>query len=271
MTARASSAPGRSPAARAGAVARAVGPAAAADRPARPLATRVIRFLAAVCALCAVAAFPASALFDLDSVTVQGNAAVPTAEVLWRAGIGPGDSAFRVNAFQIREHLRADPRIGEAAVSLAFPRRLVIAVRERTPVAALLARGGYVLLSADGVAIVRAPDPGPYLPLRVDRLDLPWVQLGTVVPSPDVRLGAGVAASLPAPLRAQVAALRIDAGGEVVLEARDGTAVRIGGSDGIADRLAMVPDVLAGVRARGMRVEYVDLRFPGSVIVKPVP
>jgi hypothetical protein len=25
------------------------------------------------------------------------------------------------------------------------------------------------------------------------------------------------------------------------------------------------------VRARGMRVDYVDLRFPGSVVVKPVP
>ncbi len=56
----------------------------------------------------------------------------------------------------------------------------------------------------------------------------------------------------------------------MVLQTRDGVAVRLGGADGIDARLAMVPQVLAAVRARGLRVEYVDLRVPGSVIVKPV-
>lgn len=263
MMARAASRPGRVPPTRAG--------IAPADRLTQSLAARITRFLAAMCALCAAAAFPASALFDLQAVTVQGNTAIPAADVLRRAGIGPGDSAFRVNAFQIRERLRSDPRIEDASIALAFPRRLVIAVRERPPIAALLVGGGYVLLGSDGVAIARAPSPGAYLPLRVDRLHLPGVQIGTVVPSTDVRLGAGVAASLPAPLRTQVAALLVDAGGEVVLSTRDGIAVRVGGPDGIADRLARVPDVLGAVRARGMRVAYIDLRFPESVIVKPLP
>jgi len=244
---------------------------APADGPARPLAGRIIQFLAAVCALCAAAAFPASALFDLDSVTVRGNAAVPTAAVLRRAGIAPGDSALRVNAPQIRERLRSDPRIRDASIALDFPHRLVIAIRERTPVAALVTGTGYVLLGADGVAIARAPDGGAYLLLRVDRLDLSWVQTGTVVPSAAVRLGAAVAGSLPPALRPQVAALRVDSGDEVVLETRDGIAVRVGGAGGIAGRLAAVPDVLAAVRARGTRVAYVDVRFPGSVIVKPLP
>jgi len=262
MTARAASSPENAPAPQAD--------AAFPDWAARPLAPRVLRFLAAVSALCGVAAFPASAFFDLQSVDVRGNATVPTSEVLRRVGIGSGDSVFHVNAFQISGRLRSDPRIQDAWISLAFPRTLTISVRERTPVAALLFGEGYVLLGADGVAITRMPGPGPYLPLRVDRLNLPWVQAGTVVPSADVRLAAGVAGSLPAPLRSKVAALRVDPEGEVVLQTHDGIIVRVGGSDGIADRLAQVSNVLTAVRARGLRVEYVDLRFPGSVIVKPV-
>lgn len=236
----------------------------------RPGAERILRFLAVAAALCAAAAFPASALFDLRSITVEGNTVVPAAAILERIGVRPGDSAFRVNASRILSRLRSDPRLEDASVTLEFPARLTVAVRERPPVAALALGDGYLLLAANGVAIARVRTPGPYLPLRVDRLGLPWVQAGTVVPSADARLGAGVAGRLPEPLREVAAALRVDRGGEVVLQTRDGVAVRLGGADGIDARLAMVPQVLAAVRARGLRVEYVDLRVPGSVIVKPV-
>lgn len=250
------------------------GPAGPAPRAtggrARPGAGRILAFLAAASALCAAAAFPASALFDLQSITVEGNTVVPAAEILERIGLHPGDSAFRVNASRIRSRLRSDPRLEDASVALEFPARLTVAVRERSPVAALALGDGYLLLAADGVAIARARAPGPYLLLRVDGPGPPWVQAGTAVPSADARLGAGVAGSLPEPLREAVAALRVDRGGEVVLQTRDGVAVRLGGADGIDARLAMVPQVLAAVRARGLRVAYVDLRVPGSVIVKPV-
>ncbi len=235
-----------------------------------PLGERVLRFLAAVSGLCAVASFPASALFSLDSIEVQGNRAVPASQLLGQIGLAPGDSAFRVNAFQIRARLRSDPRVDEVWVSLGFPHRLTVTVHERAPVAALSVAGGYVLLDEDGVVIARTPGPAPYLSLRVDGLDPRSVQIGTVVPDSSVRLGAGVAGRLPGALRQQVIGVRVDAGGEVVLQTRDGIAVRLGGADGIAERLAQVPDVLAAVRARGMHVEHVDMRFPGSVIVRPV-
>lgn len=240
----------------------------AGDRSAGALGERILRFLAAVFTLCGAAAFPASAVFDLQSVDVRGNNVVSAAQVLRRIGVAPGDSVFHVNASEIRRRLRADPLIDDAWVSMAFPRRLTVYVRERTPVAALWMGDGYMLLSQDAVAMSRAAAPEPYLPLRIDHV--PRMQPGSTVPSADVRLGAGVAGTLPAPLRPQIDGLSVDAGGEVVLQTRDGVAVLVGGPDGIADRLAQVPDVLAAVRARGLRVHYVDLRFPGSVIVKPV-
>lgn len=242
---------------------------APAESPAAPRLLRLVRFLAATCVLCALAAFPGSSLFNLDTVAVRGNAHVSGAEILRRVGVGPGDNAFRVNAVAIRERLREDPRIADASIVLAFPRNLLVSVRERDPVAALAFGDGYVLLGADGVAIARAPGPGAALPLVVDRLALPWVQAGTAVPSPSVRFGVTVAATLPPRLRPDVIGLRVDAGGEVVLQARDGVWVKVGGADGLTDRLAMVPRVLAAIRARGLHAQYVDLRVPGSVVVMP--
>jgi len=244
----------------------------------------VIRFLSAICALCGVAAFAGSSLFDLGTVSVTGNHAIPAPEVLRRAGIASGDSAFHVNAKEIHDRLLVDPRVRDAWVDLVFPRRLTIALRERTPVVALELPCGpnglscgpnglpsaYLFMGADGIGIAESGGPGPYLPLSVDGLALPWVQMGTPVPSPDARFGAWAADHLPDMLKPEVAAIRIDAAHELAVFTRDGIIVRIGAAEGIDDRLALVPDVLYAIRARGMLVQSIDLRVPGAAVVLPV-
>lgn len=232
---------------------------------------RAFRFLAAVAFLCGAVSFTGSSIFDIRSIVVGGNRAVATADILARAGLRTGASLFTINGFRVRDRLLQDPRIAAVSVAVGFPDRVYITVRERTAATALRVPGGYVLLGSDGVAILPTDSPGRLPTLTVDRLDPDAVQAGTVVPSPDARFGAGVAGSLPNDLRPDVAAVRVDQAGEIILYMRDGIAVRAGAQDGIRERLARISGVLTAVRARGMRVEYVDLRFPDSVIVKPNP
>ena len=240
--------------------------------PGRPalVGARVVRFLAAMAFLCGVVSFAGSSLFDVRSVDVAGNRAVAASEILDRAGVRPGVGLFTVNADWMGQRLHQDPRIAGVSVGVTFPDRVHIVVQERQGAAALRVPGGYIVVGADGVAIGPTAAPGSLPALTVDRLDPAAVWAGTVIPSADARLGAAVAGSLPPDLSSNVAALRVDHRGEVILYLRDGVAVRIGQAEGIGDRLGRVIDVLDAVRSRGMRVEYVDLRFPGSVIVKPV-
>lgn len=231
---------------------------------------RVLRFFAVISFLCAAVSFTGSSAFDIRSVTVTGSGAVTASEILSRAGVRAGASVFSVNISRIQDHLREDPRLAAVSVRVDFPDRVFITVRERTAVVALHVPGGYMLLGADGLAIVPAATAGALPALTVDRLDPGEVETGSVVASADARLGADLAGRLPDGLRPDVAALRVDRTGEVILYTRDGIAVRAGAGDGLRDRIARVADVLAAVRSRGMHVEYVDLRFPGTVIVKPV-
>ncbi len=240
-----------------------------ADAPAVSL-DRIGRFLAAICALCALATFPASALLGLQTVTVQGNAAVPAPEILHRAGIAPGESAFRVDAARIRAGVLSDPRIQDVSVAIAFPHRVTIVVQERRPVAAVAVADAYALLGADGAVIARTSTPSPYPLLQLEQQVPLWVRAGTVVPSSDARLGARVAGMLPDRLRSRVRAVRVTSGSEIVLQLRDGVAVRLGREQLEHDRLRTLPEVLDAVEARGQRVEYVDVRFPGSVVVRPI-
>ena len=235
-----------------------------------PSISKMLRFLAAIASGCAVAALPGSAALGLQSVRVIGNAAVPTGEVLRRAGVAPGLNVFHVNARSIRQRLSEDPRIAEVTVALAFPRHLTIAIRERPPVAALRAGDAYTLVAKDGVAIAQVPVPGPLPTLVVDRLHSAEVSVGALTGSPDVRLGAQVAAALPDLLKPHVASVHVDEVGEASLELRDGVVVRLGGAPVVPDRLGLVPQVLEAMAARSVRVEYVDLRFSGSIVIQPV-
>ena len=239
-------------------------------RPPRVSLRRIARFLAAISALCGAAAFPASSVFDLHTVTVTGNTAVPASAVLGLADLRPGLNAFRVNAATIRERLLTDARIENVTVTMEFPSRVQLAVRERAPIAALASGGGYAMLSADGVVITTSPDRDAQPVLIVDRLDPTDVSIGRVVPSPDVRLGARVAGMLPEPIRDRITAVRVSGAGEVVLALRDGIAVKLGGMKGMDERVEMVPQVLDAIATRGLQVESVDLRFPGSIVVQPV-
>lgn len=239
-----------------------------AGRPAGGL-RRVARFLAAMAALCGAAAFPASALFDLRTITVEGNVAVPTDAVLRRANVRPGIGAFRVNAAAIREKLLGDPRIADVRVAMAFPHALRVVIQEREPVAALVAQDRTMLVSEDAVAIAEAPAPAGLPTLVVDRLDPAGVVPGRVLEAPDVRFGAQVAGALPVSLRGRVASIQITRDGEAVLRLREGIAVRVGGPRGAGARLAMIPQTLDAIAARGLRVEAVDLRFVGNIIIRP--
>ncbi len=230
---------------------------------------RVARFLAAMAGLCGVAAFPASAIFDLRTIAVEGNLAVPTDAVLHRAGLGPGTGAFRVNAAAIRERLLGDPRIEAVAVAMAFPHDLRVVIQERRPVAALVVGERTVLLSGDAVAIAEGPDTWGLPALVVDRLDPAEVMPGRVLRAPDARFGAQIAGTLPAPLRGRVVLVWITRDGEGVLRLREGISVRVGGPRGVMTRLEMVPQALDAIASRGLHVEVVDLRFSGNIVIQP--
>jgi len=239
------------------------------DRPRGLSIRRLLRFCAAIAACCAAAAFPGSAVLSLRSVSVTGNAAVPEAQILRRAGIAPGMNVFRVNTRTIRERLLEDPRIEAVTVALEFPRRLTVAIRERPPVAALRVADAYMQVGRDGVAIAQAPDPGSLPALVVDRLDPADVSAGTRVASPDARLGAWIAGALPDLLGVRVAGVHVDGAGEASLHLRDGLVVRLGGAADIADRLSLLPQVLGVIEERRVRIQSVDLRFSGSIVIQP--
>lgn len=244
--------------------------AAAGDPAADWLALRLATFLGAMALWLAVATLPASALFEVRAITVRGAETMSDAAVIALSGLRPGERLLAVDPWGVARRIERDPRIRNAAIRIAPPDRVTVEVAERRPVAALRSDGGYLVLDAAAVPFARASSPGTLVALEVEGPPPRWVRLGQPVPSPAVAAGVRAVAALDRRVRDEVAALRVDRAGEATLVTRDAIAVRAGDLRRLGERTAMLPQILAAVRARGVPVEYVDIRFSGSVIIKPV-
>jgi len=89
----------------------------------------------------AVRAFKAHPYFAVRSIEVDGNRRLERAAVLEWAGVSVGQSAWDTAPGLLRSRLLRHPWVLAASVHRVFPQRLEIVIRERRPVAIVVANG----------------------------------------------------------------------------------------------------------------------------------
>jgi cell division protein FtsQ len=227
------------------------------------------RFAFVMAILLAVAAFPQSALFAIERIDVTGTTALSARTVIAQSGLRYGERLFATNTGAVLQQLLADPRVRSADLQLRPPHTVVITIVERVPVIALALRDQYAVVADDFVTLTLSLDPGD-LPTVLDLGGgVAWAQPGAPVASEGARIAMAVLPMVPPPLRADLAAIRVAAGGDITLVLARGLEVHAGGLAGADERLAQVPGILNTLRARGLQVSSIDLRYAGSVVVRP--
>ncbi len=195
----------------------------------RPRAVRWLGGLALVGLLAGVAwAVWFSPLLAVRSVRVVGAGSVDPATVIAAAGVPVGTPLARVDVTGATARIEALPKVASVEVRRGWPHDLVLAVVERTPVAAVPAPGGGVdLVDASGVAFTHAASPGA----------LPVVR----APDPTgLRSGLDVLAALPPALRATVTLVTASTRDDVTLQLTKGATVRWGDASRGAQKAAVL-------------------------------
>lgn len=220
--------------------------------------------------LLAAASLPASSLFALQRIEVEGHRALTAEEVVAASGLVPGArSIFLINAREVAARLAGHPRIAAAEVRARVPHTIRLIVRERTAVAAAPFARGYALMDGAGI-VIEILVTRPVLLLVSERgRTLAWAAPGQQIASPAVREGLALLPRLPEALRAEIAHLQISRDREIFIYTRDGLEIRAGPLRGLPRRLAAAPEVLRTLRAQGAALEYVDFSLPDQVVIKP--
>lgn len=156
----------------------------AEDR-ARSNVNRILRFLAGVAVVGGVVWLMLSPTFSVESLEVSGVQASETSAVLEANKVVVGRPLILIRTGTVEDDLLGDPWVKEASVSLDWPRGVIVAVSERSPVAWVETSNGWHRRAVDGVVLPgeAAPDD------TMGQIRLPAVSADDAAESPLV-LGA---------------------------------------------------------------------------------
>ncbi len=232
-------------------------------------AVLLLRFSTIMAVLLAVAALPTSALLPIRAIDVSGAHQLSTAQIIAASGVRLGNPRFGHSPARIAARIKRLPWIARADVSIAPSGRVLIRVQERRPFAATPYRGQYLVMDGSGVVMEARPDAGTLLVVKADGALPPWMRLGDRLPQRGVQVALEALHDLPAGVLTPGASVRREVSGELIYVTADHIAVRLGPPRGLRERAAALPQLLQAVRSRGLALDYLDLRFAGSVVMKP--
>ncbi len=208
-------------------------------------------------------------LFGLSCIAVEGNKRLSQGEIAGIMSVRPGAPLFHINSADMAQKLEAHCLVRKAHVRRRWPTTLLVAIEERQPVAAFEGKIGAV--ADDGVYLPPCQSPRcPDLPVLVG-VDPGDAEYGDSLTQKEITwalsLLQGVARlkpNLPYSLK------QIDVhdfAHPLIYTRQFDIPVMIGNARSLS-QLENLPYVLADVRQKNIKPEYIDVRFANQIIVK---
>jgi len=169
-----------------------------------------------------------SPLLDVRDVQVVGAVRTRTADVVAASGVRGGENLLLLSTENVARGARALPWVADVDVDRMLPGTVRIKIEERDPAFVLSLGAARWTLDAGG-NVLSAGEAGRGLPV------LAGVQ-GVFAPTLE----------------------------RISLKLTDGTIVRYGAAEDIADKNAVLAAVLKRIRAEGLPAAYVDVRVPSA-------
>jgi cell division protein FtsQ len=218
---------------------------------------------------------PRVALRDYDQIEISGNRYVSRDAITDKFSADLGKSILRVSLDGRRHELEAIPWVAQAIVARSLPNRIRVELVERTPVAFLRADNQLALVDANGIILDR-PVQGNFafpvvsgisdtMPLedRANRMNL-YVQFMR-----DIELARpGATQQVSEVDLTSVQDVRASLTGLMPGEASTPILTHFGDDD-FVNKYRLLLDNIATWNASAGRLQSVDLRFNGQVIVNP--
>jgi cell division septal protein FtsQ len=200
--------------------------------------------------------------FHLRTVLVSGNYHLDEKDIVESSGIRKGESLMDIRFSVIDKKLKENAWIREVALRKQFPGTLVIKVEEAVPKVLLRSKKRLYLLSGDGKILERIKgDLTPFLPVIKDISIKNTKGIREAIKLVDALSKKNVLDHRETiEIGLESYGLKVNIDGELIKVGYGNYAAKF-------DRwVELEPEI----REKGMPIQYVDLRFKDSVIVKPL-
>lgn len=207
----------------------------------------------------------------VSDIQVVGNHRVTTEEILSQVGLRTPANGFRLDLEALAGRIIAHPWVRRVSIQRQPPVGLIINIEERQA-AGLLYSGKPYLVSADGL-VLEELEGSPNIALP--RVRPAWrvkVRVGKPLDNPHLLRGIELLQAVresPVMRQLQVEQVTVEMDGYYTVHLAQSRPILRFGS---ADPLRQLTRLDIALRHRGQALKhfaYVDLRFPGRVILKP--
>ncbi|MBI2265605.1 MAG: FtsQ-type POTRA domain-containing protein [Armatimonadetes bacterium] len=207
-----------------------------------------------------------SPAFGVREVHVSGLSRLEAREVIERTGIQTGDSIWLVSSQDVKDRLTSIALVERAQIRKRLPREVRVSLLERSPVAITFLQKRWWGVDHCGFILYPFDSYRPDLPVLL--LDPSQIPESSRIGSPSALVLLRSLRKLSDTFSEPVLRYEVSSKGELSLFTEDRIWVRMGMGEDLAEKMAILPSLLAAARQRKTKVAYIDLRFKNAPVLR---
>lgn len=207
---------------------------------------------------------------NIEEVIIKGNDYLSEDEIFYKSGIQLGKNVFKLDLKKSIDSLIQEPRIKEVEIKRIIPNKIIISLTERKAAAIVYIGEEYFYSTKEGIVLskIDRPEEGFDLPLVLG-LEINEIKIGEIIGKPEFRTALESINSVEVILPKKFCRLEILSPDDFMICNKDDTLkVRANRPEVIIGKENLLREALEKIEKEKLLVEYIDIRFKDSLIIK---
>jgi len=207
---------------------------------------------------------------NIEEVIIKGNDYLSENEIFYKSGIQLGENILKLDLKKSIDSLKQEPRIKEVEIKRVIPNKIIISLKERKAAAIVHIGEEYYFSTKEGMILskIDRPEEGFVLPL-LSGLEIDEIEIGEIIDKPEFRLALEGINSAEVILPKIFCRVEILSPDDFMICNKDDTLkVRVNRSEVIINKENLLREALEKIEREKLLVEYIDIRFKDSLVIK---
>ena len=206
----------------------------------------------------------------IGEIVIQGNDYLSEEEILYRSKVKLGENIFKLDLKESKNSLMQEPWVKEAEIKRVIPNKIIISVKERKVAAFVCVGDEYFTSSKEGIVLskIDKTEEGFDLPLILG-LEISEIKIGEIIDKPEFKTALESINSAEVILPKKFSQVVILSSDDFMICNKDDTLkVRVNGPEEVINKENLLREALEKIKREELSVEYIDVRFKDSLIIK---
>jgi len=207
---------------------------------------------------------------NIEEVVIKGNDYLSEDEIFSKSQIKLGENIFKLDLKKSIDSLEQEPRIKEVEIKRVIPNKIIISLKERKAAAIVHIGEEYFTSSKEGIILskIDRSEEGFGLPLVLG-LEIDKIKIGEIIDRPEFRAALESINSAEVILPKKFCQVKILSPDDFMICNKDDTLkVRVNRPEVIINKENLLREALEKIEREKLLVEYIDIRFKDSLIIK---